>query len=250
MSNENNNSIGRQILVVDDAPPNQMLLMLLLQKMGHHVTIANNGKEAVEMASQNNYDLIFMDMHMPIMNGFDATRELRSLNISTPIVALTASILQSDIESTYDYGCNDYMAKPIDRKLLKKIVNKYLPTRPDQYAEKIDALKQQTELLSGICSIDDDTPSSGENVNPAEIIDLEDAMKFCGDETAIKRIAASIVADGSQTVKMMESSIKAENTKDLLLAAHRLRGICLLIGAKKLAISAEKIEDQASTGSV
>ena len=74
MSNENNNSIGRQILVVDDAPPNQMLLMLLLQKMGHHVTIANNGKEAVEMASQNNYDLIFMDMHMPIMNGFDATR--------------------------------------------------------------------------------------------------------------------------------------------------------------------------------
>ena len=92
-------------------------------------TIAEDGNEAVEKALAQKFDLILMDMMMPHMNGYDATDELRKQGITTPIIALTANAMKGDEQKCIDAGCDDYLAKPINREKLLKKLNKYLPAR-------------------------------------------------------------------------------------------------------------------------
>ncbi|MHC4744310.1 MAG: response regulator, partial [Planctomycetota bacterium] len=113
------------ILVAEDNPTSQMLIKLLVEKIGFHVTIAKDGAEAVKKAAENHYDLIFMDIHMPNMNGYDATRTLRNNGIDIPIVALTANAMKGDDRKCLAAGCNDYLTKPIDRKWLLCVLQKY-----------------------------------------------------------------------------------------------------------------------------
>jgi len=119
------------ILVAEDTPTNQMLIRLLLEKLGFQVKTASNGKEAIDIISKNSFDLIFMDMHMPIMGGHEAVKEIRKMGITTPIVALTASVLKDDRNKCLETGCDDYLPKPINRKTLLEILRKHLST---QYA--------------------------------------------------------------------------------------------------------------------
>ncbi|MBN1796486.1 MAG: response regulator [Sedimentisphaerales bacterium] len=115
-----------KVLIVEDTPTNQMLIRLLLEKIGLEVTVASNGKEALEKTKNRSFDLIFMDMHMPVMSGYEATQELRKMGINIPIIALTASVLKGDKVKCIEIGCDDYLGKPIDRKSLLDILNKYL----------------------------------------------------------------------------------------------------------------------------
>jgi len=114
------------VLVAEDTKTNQTLIRLLLEKAGLQVTIVENGKQAAEKALDGNFDLILMDMQMPVMNGYDATKKLRQQGFMTPIVALTANAMQGDDKKCFDVGCNDYIPKPIDRQKLLQILNKYL----------------------------------------------------------------------------------------------------------------------------
>jgi len=115
-----------RVLVAEDTLTNQMLIKLLLQKIGFDVTVVKDGSEAVEKAAREQFDLIFMDIHMPKMNGYEATRALRKKGIATPIVALTANAMKGDDRKCLAAGCNDYLPKPIDRKWLLCVVQKYL----------------------------------------------------------------------------------------------------------------------------
>jgi len=118
--------VSGKVLLAEDNPDNQRLVMMLIRKAGAQVDLAENGKEAVEMALQNDYDLIFMDLQMPIMNGLDAVRSLRDQGYDKPIVALTANAMKMDIEACEQAGTNDFAAKPIDREKFYKILVKYL----------------------------------------------------------------------------------------------------------------------------
>jgi len=103
-----------------------MLAKLLLEKMGLEVTMVKNGVEAVDKALNQQFDIIFMDLHMPNMDGCEATRALRNKGIETPIVALTADAMKGHDRKCIAAGCTDYIAKPIDRKRLARVVQKYL----------------------------------------------------------------------------------------------------------------------------
>jgi PAS domain S-box-containing protein len=133
-------SSGR-VLVAEDSPTNQTLVKLLLEKMGLQVTIADDGKEAVDKALSQPFDLIFMDIQMPNMNGHEATKSLRNNGITTPIVAVTAYAMKGDMEKCISAGCNDYLAKPINRKALLEVIRKYLPSEREALSEKIDSVK-------------------------------------------------------------------------------------------------------------
>jgi len=110
------------VLVAEDVKTNQMLIKTLLKRTGLEVTIAEDGNEAVEKALANKFDLILMDMMMPHMNGYDATKELRKQGITTPIIALTANAMKGDDKKCINAGCDGYLAKPINRdKLLEKL---------------------------------------------------------------------------------------------------------------------------------
>lgn len=116
-----------RILVAEDNPSNQKLISILLQKIGVEVTIAEDGQIAVDKALEGAYDLILMDMQMPNLNGYDASRQLRNKGCTTPIIAVTANAMMGDEEKCVEAGCDGYISKPIDRAKLSEVVARYIP---------------------------------------------------------------------------------------------------------------------------
>ncbi len=114
------------VLVAEDNLVNQKTIKALLNKMGIEVTMANNGQEAVDQAKLRDFDLIFMDIQMPVMNGYQATICLVEKNYSSPIIALTANVMESEIQECYRVGCSEFLGKPINRAELIIILDKYL----------------------------------------------------------------------------------------------------------------------------
>lgn len=114
-----------KVLVVEDIPLNQLLMKTLLDEFGFERDIAANGRIAIEKMQTNTYDIILMDLQMPEMNGFETTEYIRNtMNVVTPIIALTADVTTVDLEKCRAVGMNDYIAKPVDERLLyNKIIS-------------------------------------------------------------------------------------------------------------------------------
>jgi PAS domain S-box-containing protein len=117
----------QKILVVEDVKLNQLLMKTLLEHYGCKIDIAANGKIAIEKIKDGPYDMIFMDLQMPEMNGFEATEYIRKkLNSDVPIIALTADVTTADLDKCKAAGMDDYISKPVDDKLLYKKIMKYI----------------------------------------------------------------------------------------------------------------------------
>lgn len=114
--------LGVEILVVEDSPDIQLLITHSLLASGAIVTSAANGAEAITLAFDKKYDLVLMDMQMPILDGYEATRQLRAAGYTTPIVALTAKAMHGDIEDCLAAGCVEHIAKPIKVNLLVDVI--------------------------------------------------------------------------------------------------------------------------------
>jgi CheY-like chemotaxis protein len=112
-------------LVVEDMALNQLLMRTILDDFGFERAIAENGKIAIEMLQAETYDIILMDLQMPVMNGFEATEYIRkTMNSEIPIIALTADVTTVDLKKCKAVGMDDYIAKPVDERLLySKIIN-------------------------------------------------------------------------------------------------------------------------------
>ncbi|WP_166831357.1 PAS domain-containing protein [Thalassoroseus pseudoceratinae] len=121
-------SKSRHVLLAEDGPDNQRLFKFLLQKAGFTVSIAVNGREALEAveAGWDDFDLILMDLEMPVLDGYSATRELRALGYERPIVALTAHAMPEVAERCHAVGFSDYATKPIRRQALLDLIAKWL----------------------------------------------------------------------------------------------------------------------------
>ncbi len=115
------------ILVVEDIPLNQLLMKTILEDFGFGTDIADNGKIAIEKLKNNKFDVILMDLQMPIMNGFETTMYIRdTMHSKIPIIALTADVTTADLAKCKSFGMNDYISKPLDDHLLyKKIIEQY-----------------------------------------------------------------------------------------------------------------------------
>ena len=124
------NSISGKILLVEDNKANQLFMQVILKKLGLTFDIAYNGEEAVEKYQNNNFNLILMDENMPIMNGIEATKKIREIEKETkkhiPIIAVTANALNGDKQKFLQSGFDEYLPKPVDIKLLKEIINRFL----------------------------------------------------------------------------------------------------------------------------
>ncbi|MGD8925411.1 MAG: ATP-binding protein [Thioalkalispiraceae bacterium] len=123
---ENMPALMGSVLLVDDSEMNQQLLGAYLTKMGVELTIADNGESAVSLAQQNNFDLIYMDMQMPVMSGEDAVRKLRELNYTKPIIMLTANATLDDRNLCKEAGSDDFLTKPVTRQKLYEVTARYL----------------------------------------------------------------------------------------------------------------------------
>jgi len=124
--------LNAKVLLVEDNPINQMVASKMLQKIGLNTVLANNGIEALNILKEQCFDLVLMDCQMPEMDGFDATREIRKLDIKAlyeqplPIIAMTANVMSGDRERCLEVGMDDYIGKPVQRDHLEAVLRKWL----------------------------------------------------------------------------------------------------------------------------
>ncbi|PUA39666.1 hybrid sensor histidine kinase/response regulator [Paenibacillus elgii] len=122
-----NNAIKTSILLAEDNPINQLVMSKMLEKMGHKVTVVTNGKEAAEAVHKEHFDIIFMDLHMPALNGLEATQIIKkSLQEKSPrIIAVTANALKGDREKCLAAGMDEYISKPVKRETVMKLLRQF-----------------------------------------------------------------------------------------------------------------------------
>jgi signal transduction histidine kinase/CheY-like chemotaxis protein/HPt (histidine-containing phosphotransfer) domain-containing protein len=124
-----------RILLAEDNVDNQKLFRIFLGRLGADVSIVDNGALAVEEALQGAYDLVLMDMQMPVMDGLEATRKLRECDYRGPVVALTANAMKEDIEKCLAAGCDAFLSKPVDRVRFNQVISMYLQSHEDSPAD-------------------------------------------------------------------------------------------------------------------
>ncbi len=150
-----------KVLVAEDVEDNQYLFKLLLKSLGADYVMVSNGEEAVEKAISDEFDLILMDMQMPVMGGLEATELLRAAGVKTPIYALTANVMKEDMEQHISAGCDGTIAKPVDRNEFKRVVTGVLQKQaepeenmiPEQVMDKlkkkyVHQLPEQVQVLN------------------------------------------------------------------------------------------------------
>lgn len=115
----------KKILVAEDTESNYLLLSIILRKE-YEVFRAYNGEEAIALCREQDPDMVLMDIKMPVMDGLEATRQIRKFNPNIVIIALTANAYDSDREKAYEAGCNNYMAKPVVANKLREMIKEYL----------------------------------------------------------------------------------------------------------------------------
>ena len=201
------NTVKGNILLVEDSIDNQRLLNMYLTKMGASVSIAENGKIAVEMATNYYFDLILMDVQMPVMGGLEAVEYLREHGYTKPITALTANAMIEDRDKCFKAGCDDFISKPVNRQALYQIVEKYLTVNQHNHDENGAIV---SELLK-------DDPSTFDIV-----------QQYVNNLPAL--------------IEKMNKAFGIQNWDDFYKANHDLKGTGGGFGYPVLAKSATKIE--------
>jgi len=218
------------ILLVDDVEVNRFVVTEILEGYGCPTNQAENGEIATDMAKNGSYDLIFMDCQMPVMDGFQAAKEIRKFDKNIPIIALTANVLAAEKDKCFSSGMNDFIAKPITKECFAPIFNKWIPSLVIE-AYEID---NQVEVK---------TSAVAENNNaPLDIAFLE---QF-GDH--VEKVIELTIKDADDLVFNIDKAIKDRNALDAGLEAHSFKSVMAQIGAKKIAKIAKNIEHQGKSG--
>ncbi len=136
---------GSKILLVEDNITNQEIIIGLLENSGIHIDIANNGKVAIEKLKYSKYELILMDLQMPIMDGYETSMYIRETDHSTPIIALSANVLEEDIIKSKEVGMNEHLSKPIEVEKLYRVLLKYISKKVEIAT---DLLLKKTEQIA------------------------------------------------------------------------------------------------------
>jgi PAS domain S-box-containing protein len=235
------------ILVAEDNKVNQMVIETMLAKMGLEVTLCQDGLEALNSAKTEHYDLIFMDVNMPNMNGLAATRLLREAGLDVPIVALTAGVLQEDIRNTQSAGCNEHLAKPINRTELIEVLKTYLPSQQKSLQQgTIPVMVSQRSTLTGDASEAPLSDTSGES--PTDGVDLDcplDLSRLIGlfnDEHMVRHIIQIYIEEAPKIMENLTIAVENRISNDVELLAHSLKGMSAQIGVESLRQKAYELE--------
>jgi len=218
-----------KILLAEDNLMNQKLATGILARHGHKLTIANNGVEAIEAYQAERFDVILMDVQMPVMDGFAATAAIRQLEqtsgIKTPIVAMTAHALKGDRERCLAAGMDEYLSKPIRSKQLTELLENLMP---DEAQPKVSVESRPPEVLPVDSLIDWRTALEGVD----------------GDRDLLKCVIEVFLDESQQLLRELGLAVKENNSAAVRSRGHSLKGAMLGVGAFSTADLAQVIEMQ------
>ncbi len=236
-----------KILLTEDHPTNQKVTSQHLRKAGYEVTIADNGQIGVETFKSQSFDLVLMDIDMPVMNGFEATREIRayeakilkmdedqsvSTSARTPIIAMTAHAKIEDRQECLEAGMDDYASKPIRRNELLNIVDKWTqaekPSVPAVVPEKHPAAPQEEKAIDYQSAIDE----------------------FDGDEDFLKSVIEGFFQHSKDQLARIEEGLKNGNSEAVRKEAHAIKGGSGNLMAMPLSKAAKQLEEEAAADQI
>ncbi|QIZ78758.1 response regulator [Ferrimonas lipolytica] len=222
---------GANILLVEDNEINQEIAIELLNMAGINVSAAWNGQEAVEMVAAGQFDAVLMDVQMPVMDGYEATKLIRQepKNSELPIIAMTANAMSGDREKCIACGMNDHLSKPINPNEVYKALTQWIePTGqplPAQVGiESIEVEQESIELVD---------------------IDVEAALaRMGGSVKAYVRTLTKVIDNEADAITRVRAALEAGDLNQAVLSIHTLRGVAGNIGAMLLVPPAEQLEQQ------
>jgi CheY-like chemotaxis protein len=216
-----------RVLVVEDDPVNQKVIMMTLHNLGYNTKAVMNGQEAIESLKTEPFGVVLMDIQMPIMDGFEATKLIRDpktgvLNPAVPIIAFTAHALKGYREQCLEFGMNDHLSKPFRMEILDAILKKWLSiTIPGQS----DGAGTPTSLDQNILTV----------------------LKRDAGE-GFGQLLTMFINELPEKIELIASATAAKNLKEVKNIVHKLKSNCGTFGAFSMLEICKKIEDSIETG--
>jgi CheY-like chemotaxis protein/HPt (histidine-containing phosphotransfer) domain-containing protein len=230
---EDHHRRGRTVLLVEDNPTNQRVAQLFLERAGCEVALAADGGEALAALRERNADLVLMDVQMPVMDGLEATRRIRteiSGGARIPIVGLTASAMKDQVEACRAAGMDDVLAKPLDRDRLEAVLERYAPaigTRTGRHVVKAPLTR----------------PAPGGEISTARFREVTG-----GDAVLARGLIESFAQSAEHACGDIEAGFSHDDFGLARRAAHTLVGTSANMGATKLEAVATAMEEAAIRG--
>lgn len=214
------------ILLAEDSLANQKLAVGLLTKWKHNVTVANNGREAVDAVQNRHYDIVLMDVQMPELDGLSATQEIRKLQAQKkvspfPIVAMTAHAMKGDRERCLEAGMDDYVSKPVRPRQLATVIANFF--EPDQVNDNLSTAENDNPAMK-LTQIEED--------NSGNLFDWNVLLKNAFDDDDLaKDVAEAFLDESLMVLTNLEQALANHDQDNANRAAHTLKGSLRTIGA-------------------
>ncbi|MFI4937578.1 MAG: two-component sensor histidine kinase BarA [Candidatus Berkiellales bacterium] len=223
-------SSNLHVLAVDDYPANLKLVATLLEDLGVKVDCATDGFEALELAKEQNYDLIFMDIQMPGIDGIEVTNRLRLREAPgqhTPIIALTAHALAVEREAVLSAGMDDYLTKPIDEFELERVLYRWAKKLASKSKDRVEIVSQAVTM----------------NESVTVPVDWEKTLKLAGNKALLaKEMLKGLIEIIRPTQSNINQSYAKKDFKTMREDVHRLHGACCYCGVPALKAAASQLE--------
>ncbi|MCF2856527.1 two-component sensor histidine kinase BarA [Pseudoalteromonas sp. SMS1] len=227
IENDNPTHLPLKVLIADDNDANLKLLYTLLEEQVETIETAHNGAQAVGLCKTHKYDLIFMDIQMPIMDGITACKSIKesSMNDDTPIIAVTAHALAGEKEQLVKDGFSGYMTKPIDEDMLKQIICDHSAASPVEREQK------EEQLVSSVAPFE------------SHLLDWNLALQRAGNKPHLAlEMLNMLLQSVPETIDLLNTASEHEDPEQLLKIVHKFHGACCYTGVPKLKQLAETIE--------
>jgi signal transduction histidine kinase/CheY-like chemotaxis protein len=250
--------IAGRLLLAEDSPDNQLLISSLLKKLGATVVIADNGQVAVELAvaaveNGEAFDVILMDMHMPLLDGYGATRLLREKGYERPIIALTANAMAGEEQKCLDAGCDDYATKPIHRAKLVGQIRKQMTRWSGPTAGGVAAGGAAGATATGSVVSSSGGRAGGESW-PRNVFDRRVALdRAGGDESLFRELCEMVCELAPKMLTDLESACDRDDVPVVKRQAHTLKNTADNSGgatARDLCFQIEQLAGNGDLGAI
>jgi two-component system, sensor histidine kinase and response regulator len=227
--------VAHKVLLAEDHPINQQLFTVILNKLGHEVKVASDGQEAVEFAEDEAFDIIFLDIQMPRMNGYEAATAIRAAGVKVPVVALTASAIKGERERCITAGMNDILTKPFKKKDIQDMLDKWLESGEESHAHG---------TLETIAPVSETAEPRA--IPDSVVLDLPEAVEtFLGNRDMVLSLLDKFVEKTALRLVEVDREFAEGDLDAIEREVHSIKGSAWNLSAKATGDAAQAVDEAA-----